>query len=208
MLDADQVTRLFTRSDGSYLCARWGRPVVPVVFGVEERTLETLKGAVEAVCQLAGHPMSETDPDLGANLLMFFCRDWDELLGVPNLDRLVDGLPELVARLKAAGANQYRVFRFDGAGAIRACFAFFPMDDELAQVPAETLALSNAVQVILLWSDNAFVGASPLAIAKGVAVLRPDIAGVIRAAYDPVMPAAADDPSHALRLAARMEPLQ
>lgn len=208
MLDADQVTRLFTRSDGSYLCARWGRPVVPVVFGVEERTLETLKGAVEAVCQLAGHPMSETDPDLGANLLMFFCRDWDELLGVPNLDRLVDGLPELVARLKAAGANQYRVFRFDGAGAIRACFAFFRMDDELAQVPAETLALSNAVQVILLWSDNAFVGASPLAIAKGVAVLRPDIAGVIRAAYDPVMPAAADDPSHALRLAARMEPLQ
>ncbi len=208
MLDADQVTRLFTRSDGSYLCARWGRPVVPVVFGVEERTLETLKGAVEAVCQLAGHPMSETDPDLGANLLMFFCRDWDELLGVPNLDRLVDGLPELVARLKAAGANQYRVFRFDGAGAIRACFAFFRMDDELAQVPAETLALSNAVQVILLWSDTAFVGASPLAIAKGVAVLRPDIAGVIRAAYDPVMPAAADDPSHALRLAARMEPLQ
>ena len=140
--------------------------------------------------------------------MMFFCRGWDELLEVPNLDRLVEGLGPLVARLKDADANQYRVFRFDEAGAIRACFCFFRMDADLAQVPAETLALQNAVQVILLWSDTAFVGVSPLAIANGVAVLRPDIAGVIRSAYDPVMPAVANDPSHALRLVARMEPLQ
>jgi hypothetical protein len=42
----------------------------------------------------------------------------------------------------------------------------------------------------------------------GNAVLRPDIAGVIRAVYDKVMPAVARDPSHALRLAARIEVLQ
>jgi hypothetical protein len=35
-------------------------------------------------------------------------------------------------------------------------------------------------------------------------MLRPEIAGVIRAAYDPVLPAMAQDPSHALRLAARL----
>lgn len=204
MLDAHEVAALFTRSDGSYLCARWGRPIVPVAFGVEERTLGVLKGAVEAVCQLAGHEMAETDPELGANLMLFFCRDWSELLAVPNLDRLVEGLAPLVARLEEADANQYRVFRFDEAGAIRACFAFFRMDGELAKVPADTLALSNAVQVILLWSDEAFVGVSPLAMAKGVAVLRPEIAGVIRAAYDPVMPPVATDPAHALRLAARI----
>jgi hypothetical protein len=58
--------------------------------------------------------------------------------------------------------------------------------------------------VILLWSDRAFAERSPLArTPDGVTVLRPGIAAVIRAAYDPVMPAAASDPSHALRLAAR-----
>jgi hypothetical protein len=33
--------------------------------------------------------------------------------------------------------------------------------------------------------------------------LRPEIAGVIRAVYDPVLPGVARDPAHALRVAAR-----
>jgi hypothetical protein len=37
-----------------------------------------------------------------------------------------------------------------------------------------------------------------------VVVLRPDIAAVIRAAYDPVLPVMARDASHALRLVARI----
>ena len=206
MTDPDLIAPLFTRSDGTYLCARWGRPIAPVAFGVEDATLGILKGALGAVCQLAGHEMAEVDPELGSNLMMFFFRDWEELLDVPDLDRLVEGLGPLVTRLSEAGANQYRVFRFDGDGAIRACVCFFRMDEDLAEVPAETLALSNAVNVILLWSDTAFTGASPLALAQGHAVLRPDIAGVIRVAYDPVLPQVATDPSHALRLAARMTP--
>ena len=204
-----QIEQLFTRSDGAFLCARWGRPVVPVVFGVADETLGILKGAVEAVVALAGHGMAETDPELGANYLVFFCRDWEELLAVPDLDRLVEGLAPLVARLNEAGANQYRVFRFDTDGAIRACFAFVRMDGEMEQVPAEVLALNQAVQMILLWSDRAFAEVGPLARAPGGegelgrVILRPDIAGVIRAAYDPVLPAASQDASHALRLAAR-----
>jgi hypothetical protein len=35
-------------------------------------------------------------------------------------------------------------------------------------------------------------------------MLRPEIAGVIRAAYDPVLPAMTQDPTLALRLAARL----
>ena len=204
-----QIEQLFTRSDGAFLCARWGRPVVPVVFGVADETLGILKGAVEAVVALAGHGMAETDPELGANYLVFFCRDWEELLAVPDLDRLVEGLGPLVARLNEAGANQYRVFRFDAGGAIRACFAFVRMDREMEQVPAEVLALNQAVQMILLWSDRAFAEVGPLARAPGGegelgrVILRPDIAEVIRAAYDPVLPAASQDASHALRLAAR-----
>lgn len=207
-MDAAEVQALFTRGDGQYLCARWGRPIVPVVFGVDDATLSVVKGAIEAVVTLAGHKMAETDPELGANLMVFFFRDWAELPQVPNLDRLIPDLVPLCDRLQAADANQYRIFRFDEAGAIRAAFVFVRMDAALAEVPAETLALSQAVQVILLWSDLAFMGASPLARAGDGVILRPEIGDVIRAAYDPVMPPVARDPSHALRLAARIGRLQ
>ena len=199
----EAVAALFTRSDGSYLFARWGRPIVPVVFGVDEVTLRVMKGALQAVVALAGHQMEEVDAELGANLMVFFCRDWEDLRGVPNLERLVPGLNALCDRLIAADANQYRIFRFDTLGAIKAAFVFLRMDAHLSAVPAETLALSQAVQTIVLWSDLAFREASPLTMAGGVAVLRPGIAGVIRAGYDPVLPGVAVDASHALRLAAR-----
>ncbi len=200
-----EIEALFTRESGEYLFARWGRPIVPVVFGVEEETLATIKGAFEAVAALAGHTLAETDPELGANCMVFFFRDWQELLAVPDLDRLIADLGPLVERLVAAGANQYRVFRFDEAGAIKAAFVFLRMDDELSEVPAQTLALSQVVQTILLWSDLAFRERSALAVADGTVILRPDIAGVIRAGYDPVLPAMAQDASHALRLYARMQ---
>ncbi|MDG1182965.1 MAG: hypothetical protein P8N30_09670 [Tateyamaria sp.] len=203
-MTADEIEVLFTRDSGKFAFSRWGRALAPVVFGVEDRTLSTVKGAIEAVCQLAGHEMAETDPELGSNFMLFFFNDWAELPKVPGLDRLVPDLGLLVARLQAADANQYRVFRFDGAGAIQACFVFLRMDQHLLKVPAQTLALSQVVQSMLLWSDLAFRERSPLAVAGETTVLRPDIAALIRAAYDPVLPAAADDLSHALRLSARI----
>lgn len=201
---ADEITPLFTRADGQFLFARWGRPIAPVVFGTDEGTLSVIKGAFEAVCALAGHEMAETDPELGANLMVFFLRDWAELPDVPNLDRLIPDLGALVARLAAADANQYRAFRFDPEGAIKAAFVFVRMDAQLSKVSAEVLALSQAVQTILLWSDRAFSHRSALAQAGGHTVLRPDIAALIRASYDPVLPAISQDPSIALRLAARI----
>ncbi|MEM7723601.1 MAG: hypothetical protein AAF376_14695 [Pseudomonadota bacterium] len=200
------VEALFTRADGGYLFARWGRPIVPIVFGVEDATISTLKGAIEAVIALAGHKMAETDPELGANLMIFFLRDWEELTDTPNLDRLIPDLAETVSRLEDADANQYRSFRFDADGGIKAAFVFIRMDAAMSAAPAETIALSQIVQTILLWSDTAFLGASPLAVLEdgGPAILKPEIADVIRAAYDPVLPVAATDKSHALRLAARI----
>ncbi len=203
-LTATDIETLFTTSAGEYRFARWGRPIVPVVFGVEEETLQVIKGAVEAVVALAGHKMAETDPELGANLMFFFFREWDELLDVPNLEKLIDGLDPLVARLKAQEATQYRGFRFDDDGAIQAAFCFVRMKGDIADQPADVLSLSQAIHAILLWSDQAFAARSPLAVADGGTVLRPEIAGVIRAAYDPVMPAATQDASHAMRLAARL----
>lgn len=204
----DEIEALFTRQSGEYAFARWGRPLAPVVFGVEDTTLGVIKGAIEAVGQLAGLSITETDPELGANFIWFFLTDWSELPDVPNLDRLVPDLGPLVERLQQVEANQYRTFRFDEAGAIKACFVFLRMDAHLSNVPAETLALSQVVQSMLLWSDLAFRDRSPLAVAGETTVLRPDIAALIRAAYDPVMPAVADDASHALRLSARMGVVQ
>lgn len=204
-MEPEQIEALFTREDGQFVFARWGRPIAPVVFGVQEETLQVVKGALEAVTALAGHKMAETDMELGSNLMVFFFEQWEELLDVPGMDRLVPELDGLVGKLRDVDANQYRFFRFDEAGAIKACFVFLRMDEHLSAVPAQTLALSQIVQSYLLWSVNAFRDQSPLAMAGDTTILRPDVAGLIRAAYDPVLPAAAMDSSHALRLYARMK---
>ncbi|MHA6263625.1 hypothetical protein ACXYMO_10520 [Arenibacterium sp. CAU 1754] len=200
----EDIETLFTGENGAFRFARWGRPIAPIVFGVEDETLSVVKGAFEAMTVLAGHQMAETDPELGSNCMVFFFRDWSELLEVPDLDRLLPELATLVPKLDASGANQYRVFRFDAQGAIKAAFVFLRMDDQLSAMPAETLALGQVVQVMLVWSDRAFAQTSPLAIAHGTTILRPDIGDVIRAAYDKVLPVASEDPSVALRLFARI----
>lgn len=205
-MDPKDIEAHFTRSDGSFLFARWGRPLSPIVFGVVDETLSVVKGAFEAVCALSGHKMAETDPELGANVMVFFFRDWAELPEVPDLDRMIPDLKPLVERLEKADANQYRIFRFDEDGAIKACFIFLRMDENLSAVPADTLALSQVVQSMLLWSDTAFKDRSPLGqVENGAVILRPDIAGLLRAAYDPILPSMAQDPSHALRLFARLQ---
>jgi hypothetical protein len=204
-MEPEHIEKLFTREDGQFVFARWGRPIAPVVFGVQEETLEVVKGALEAVTALAGHKMAETDMELGSNLMVFFFSEWSELLDVTGMERLVPDLTTLVGKLTKVDANQYRFFRFDEQGAIKACFVFLRMDEHLSDVPAETLALSQIVQSYLLWSDTAFKDKSPLAVVGDKTILRPDVAGLIRAAYDPVMPVAAKDSSHALRLFARMQ---
>ena len=199
------VERFFLRSDDTYFFARWGRPIAPIAFGIEDPSIATLKGAIEVTCAMVGHPMSETDPELGTNLMFFFIRDWDELLAVPDLDRIMPNLDNLVGRLQDANSQQYRSFRFDDAGEIKACFVFVRMDHELAQMSADAMFLMQVVQSFLVWSDRAFQYQSPLAIApNGHTVLRTEVADVIRAAYDPVLPMMAQDSSHALRLFARL----
>ena len=208
-LTPQMVERCFTRSDGTYLFARWGRPIAPIAFGIQDDTLSILKGAIEAICTMVGHQVAETDPELGSNLMFFFFREWAELIAVPDLDKLVPDLAPLVDRLTAADANQYRFFRFDDDGGIKACFVFVRMDDYMGRVPADTLCLSQVVQSFLLWSDQAFTDRSALAkTPQGHVILRPDIAEIIRAAYDPVLPGMARDPSHALRLFARVGQLR
>ncbi len=201
----DEVEACFTHPEG-YRFARWSRPIAPVIFGVDEQSLAVLKAAIEATVFAAGHKMAETDPELGANLMVFFLRDWEDLSALENLDRMIPDLAPLLTRLEAEEALHYRTFRFAEDGGIRAAFVFLRMTGGLAEQPAADLGLEQAVKALLTWAPQAFAESSPLAIPAegGDAMLRPDIAALLAAAYDPVMPEAARDPSHALRLAARL----
>jgi hypothetical protein len=185
---ADGIAGLFTR-DGHYLCARWGRPVAPVVFGLADDSLALFRAVTAAVLAHARHPLVETDPEMGANMLSFFLRDWDELKAVPDFDRLV-GQPGLPERLKAQVAGQYRVFRFDADGAIRACISLINVGGTLAEAHPGHLAETLAVRAMLTFARDVQPSAG--------------LAQVIRAAYDPALPMVARDASHALRLAARV----
>lgn len=188
-MQADEIAALFTREDGRFLCARWGRPVAPVIFGLADESLAIFSGAIRAGFAHAGHPVAETDPEMGANLMVFAVRDWPELAGVPDLDRLT-GQPDLPARLASSGADQYRIQRFDADGGIRACVMFLRLGGALADAHPAALAEAITMRAALSFAAE---------IAPG-----PAVAALIRAAYDPVLPVAATDAAHALRLAARM----
>ncbi|MTH36448.1 hypothetical protein GL279_17810 [Paracoccus limosus] len=184
----EQIAALFTR-DGQYLCARWGRPVAPVIFGLADETLDVFRSVTRAALAHAGIPLAETDPEMGANLLSFFVRNWAELEGIPDLARLT-GQDDLPARLQAQAADQYRIFRFDADGGIRACITLVNMGGRLADAHPAELAEALVMRSLLTFAQE--VPPSP------------SLAVLIRAAYDPAMPLVARDPSHALRLAARM----
>lgn len=204
--ETERITALFTRGDGAFRFARWGRPLVPVVFGTDDAGAAIFEAALGAVAGLGGLPLSGTDPELGANFLMFFCTAWDELPSLPGLVKLVPGIAKLVSVLKGAGANQYRIFGFDEAGAIRVCIVLLRYDEHLRRVSAQALATSQAVQSLLLWSEHAFTGESPVALVgeTGRAVVKPWHADLVRAAYDAALPASGEDAALALRLQARM----
>ena len=200
------IETYFTRSDGKYIFARWGRPIAPVVFGVQDETLVTLKSVIQSIVDLANHELVETDPELGSNAMFFFFLSWEELLEVKDLDRIIPHLGNLVERLKSIQANQYRFFRFDTAGGIKAVFTFICMDDNLASVSAEVLCLNQVVQMFLLWSDEAFKEKSHTSITNnGAVIINPIIGDIVRAVYDPTMPIVSTDKSHALRAQARID---
>lgn len=207
-LTAADIETMFT-TEGRYIFARWARPIAPVVFGVDDASLNVFKDAFATVASLGDMALAETDPELGANFLVFLCSDWSEIKEIPDLDRLLANLDSLVEELDRSGANQYRSFAFDPEGALKLCVLLLKYDDDLAQVSAQALATGQMAQAMLLWSPEAFKTTSPIGIieSNNMAIVRPEIAALIRAAYDKTMPDTSGDISHALRLEARVAQL-
>ena len=207
-LTAAEIEKMFT-TKGRYIFARWARPIAPVVFGTDDESLGVIKDAFQVVASLADMRLAETDTELGANFLVFFCSEWAEIKAVPDLHRLMGDMDALVGQLEKSGANQYRSFAFDPEGAIKLCILLLRYDDEMAKLSAQALATSQMAQALLLWGPEAFLEKSPIGIIEenNMAIVRPSIAALIRAAYDKTMPDTASDPSHALRLEARVKAL-
>ncbi len=209
VMSVDAIEQLFTRSDGTYGFARWGRPIAPVVFGVGDETLSYLKNAIAQTVAVTGGTLTETDPELGANFMWFFCSEWDEIADVPDLEKLVPDLQSIVASLKVNNVNEHRMFIFDSDGAIKMCLLFLRMKGEIADMPVHVLATGETLQSLLTWAEDAFSCQSPIALVKenGICIVKPQFAALVRGAYDPVMPSVATDTSHALRLHPRADKL-
>lgn len=204
-VDPDWVAAHFTRNDGSFRFARWGRRLAPVIVGTDDFGCSVFEGGIRAVASLGALEVTELDPQHGANFLVFLVNEWTELAEAPNLERLIPNLADLIEELTRHGANQYRVFNFQASGAIQLCITMLRYDEELQKVSAQTLAVGQALQGMLLWSDRAFMDESPIAVTEdGTCVVKPGHAALLKAAYDPALPDAATDASFALRLVARM----
>lgn len=200
---------LFTATDTTYRFARWGRPLAPVVFGVGDESLPHLKDAIAQAVGITGGVLAGTDPELGANFMWFFCREWSDLAAVPNLDKLLPNFERIIAALTEQGASRYRSFGFDRDGSIKLCVVLIRVDAATEALSLQTLGTSETFQSLLTWSEGAFAETSPIAMIKSnnICIVKPEFAAIVRAAYDPLLPAATEDPSHALRLSARASKL-
>ncbi|MEM1346337.1 MAG: hypothetical protein AAGI34_17375 [Pseudomonadota bacterium] len=206
--EPDALTALFTRSEGDFRFARWGRALAPVIYGTDDAGVALFETGLARVATLAGLPIQDLDPELGANFMVFFVQRWPDLKGIPHLERLIPDLAKLVDMLGATGANQYRIFGFDDAGAIRICLTLIRYDDDLQSIPGAAVAVHQSLLGMLLWSDTAFLGESPVArLDNGECVVKPWYGRLLQAAYDPTLPDTADDPAFAWRLAGRMQVL-
>jgi hypothetical protein len=202
---AENPVILFTSPDQRYHFARWGRPIAPVVFGVGDENLPHLKDAIAMTVGISGGMLVDTDPELGANFMWFFCRDWDEMLVIPDLDKLIPNFVNLITELQEKNATRYRSFGFEKNGAIQLCVVLIRVDAATERMSLQTLGTSETFQSLLTFGENAFDVHSPIATIKvnNLCIVKPEYAAVVRAAYDPALPAASNDPAHALRVSAR-----
>ncbi|MAD94429.1 MAG: hypothetical protein CML33_02920 [Rhodobacteraceae bacterium] len=202
---AENPVILFTSPNERYHFARWGRPIAPVVFGVGDENLPHLKDAIAMTVGISGGMLVDTDPELGANFMWFFCRDWDEMRVIPDLDKLIPNFVNLITELQEKNATRYRSFGFEKNGAIQLCVVLIRVDAATERMSLQTLGTSETFQSLLTFGENAFDTHSPIATIKvnNLCIVKPEYAAVVRAAYDPALPAASNDPAHALRVSAR-----
>lgn len=205
------ITRIQALFGGdAFKFARWGGAICPIVVGLDEKGARLFEEAISAVADLAGAKMEEIDPEMGANMFIYVLSDWSNAALAPNLGNFIPDLPALVERLTEANANRYRVFAFDDQGAIRASITMLRYDEQMQEAPVDYIALTEAMLAMLVFDERGVSEDRPVVMAKfedddeARAILNPWHGRLLKAAYDPTIPAGSKDPALAMRLAARI----
>ncbi|MEO1611192.1 MAG: hypothetical protein AAFU55_02375 [Pseudomonadota bacterium] len=209
---AERIQRLFGGEQFKF--ARWGGPISPVVVGLDDKGAKLFEEAIGAVAEVAGARIDEIDPEMGANFMVYVMSDWAHAARAPNLPNFLPDLPKLIERLTEANANRYRVFAFDDAGAIRAAITLLRYDEQMQAAPVDYIALTEAALGMLVFDEAGVANDRPVVMARfedengeadARAIMTPWHAMLLKAAYDPTIPAGSKDPTLALRLAARID---
>ena len=205
---AERIQRLFGGDEFKF--ARWRGPVCPVIVGVDDKSVRLFEEAIRAIAEVAGAEIDEIDPELGANFQIYVFGSWDQAKRAPNLPNFLPDLDDLIGRLTEANANRYRVFAFDDAGAIRAAITLLRYDEQMQAAPVDYIALTEATLGMLVFDEVGVANDRPIVMARfengdARAILTPWHAKLLKAAYDPAIPAGSKDPNLALRLAARID---
>lgn len=205
--DIERIQALF--GGDSFKFARWGCAIAPAVIGLDEAGGRLFGEAIRVVANVAGVEMEDIDQEMGANFLVYVMQDWAHASRAPNLPGFMPDLPALIERLQAASANRYRVFAFDDQGAIRAAITLLRYDDQMRAAPVDYIALTEAALGMLVYDEAGVAADRPVIMAhidegEARAAISPWHARLLRAAYDPAIPAGSKDPTLALRLAARL----
>ena len=205
---AERIQRLF--GGDQFKFARWGGPISPVVVGLDDKGCKLFEEAIGAVAEVAGARIEEIDPEMGANFMVYVMSDWAHAARAPNLPNFLPDLPALIQRLTEANANRYRVFAFDDAGAIRAAITLLRYDEQMQAAPVDYIALTEAALGMLVYDEAGVAADRPVVMARfedddARAIMSPWHAMLLRAAYDPAIPAGSKDPALAMRLAARID---
>lgn len=209
---AERIQRLF--GGDQFKFARWGGPIAPVVIGLDEKGAKLFEEAIGAVAEVAGAKIGEIDPEMGANFMVYIMSDWAHAALAPNLPNFLPDLPKLIERLTEANANRYRVFAFDDQGAIRAAITLLRYDEQMQAAPVDYIALTEAALGMLVFDEAGVMNDRPVVMARfedaegdsdARAILTPWHAMLLKASYDPAIPAGSKDPTLAMRLAARID---
>ena len=205
---AERIQRLF--GGDNFKFARWGGPISPVVIGLDDKGAKLFEEAIGAVADMAGAKIEEIDPEMGANFMVYVMADWSHAARAPNLPNFLPDLPDLIDRLEKANANRYRVFAFDDQGAIRAAITLLRYDEQMQAAPVDYIALTEAALGMLVFDEAGAANDRPVIMAQFEdgdqrAILTPWHAMLLRASYDPAIPAGSKDPTLAMRLAARID---
>ncbi|MEX2518471.1 MAG: hypothetical protein WD969_03965 [Paracoccaceae bacterium] len=208
---AARIRRLFgDEGRETFKFARWGCAIAPAVIGLDEPGGRLFGEAIKLVANVAGVQMEDIDQEMGANFLIYVMQDWAHASRAPNLPGFLPDLPALIERLQAASANRYRVFAFDDQGAIRAAITLLRYDDQMRAAPVDYIAMTEAALGMLVYDEAGVAADRPVVMTRldedgeARAALSPWHARLLRAAYDPAIPAGSKDPALALRLAARL----